>query len=278
MNSATSAIMLVLLAAVAGPPIGALLGIIYGLVSTAATKLFGLWNSHELVPKRRGGREVDAGSAPQLMAIMNELSQRAAIPTPRLYVIDSPRANAVAAGRDSRHASICVTTGLMYALTQDELAGVLSHELAHVVQRSALIRTAAATLAAALSLLPLFGPFFGLGISLSLLFLVIALLAAVLGQLAIGRAVEYAADECGARLSGRPDALVAALRLASTDDADFEAVATSRMATAMLTIGKWLVGPRRDNPFSAYPLPTNRIAALEQLSRKMGLAGHSGGM
>jgi hypothetical protein len=73
--------------------------------------------------------------------------------TPRLYVIDSPRTNAVVAGRDLRHASICVTTGLLYGLTQDELAGVLSHELAHVLQRSALTRTAAATLAAALSLL-----------------------------------------------------------------------------------------------------------------------------
>src|ERR1700689_2663259 len=122
MNSATSAIMLVLLAAVAGPPIGAVLGAIYGLISTAATKLLGLWNDHELAPKRRGGREVDAGSAPQLVAMLNDLSQRAAIPTPRLYVIDSPRANAVAVGRDRRHASICVTTGLLYVLTQDELA------------------------------------------------------------------------------------------------------------------------------------------------------------
>ena len=207
MNSATSAIMLVLLAAVVGPPIGAVLGAIYGLVSTAATKLFGLWNSHELVPKRRGGREVDAGSAPQLVAIVNELSQRAAIPTPRLYVIVSPRANAVAAGRDRRHASICVTTGLLHALTRDELAGVLSHELAHVLQRSALTRTAAATLAAALSLLLLFGPVLRSRIGLSLLLLVIALLAAFFGQLAIGRAGEYAADECGARLSGRPDGL-----------------------------------------------------------------------
>ena len=268
--------MLVLVAAVVGPPIGAILGVLYGLVSTAASKLFGLWNDHELGPKRRGGREVDADSAPQFVAIMNELSQRAAIPTPRLYLINSPLANAAAAGRDRRHASICVTTGLLRALTRDELAGVLSHELAHVLQRSALTRTVAATLAAALSLLPLFGPFFGLGIGLSALLLLIALLAAVLGQLAIGRASEYAADECGARLCGRPDALIATLKLMSTDDADFEAVATSRMATAMLVIGKWLVGPRRDNPFSGYPLPSNRIAALEQLSRQMGLNGYRG--
>ena len=272
MNSATSAIMLVLLAAVVGPPIGLVLGVLFGLLSTTATKLSRLWNDHELGPKRRGGRKVDAGSAPQL--VLNELSQRAAIPTPRLYVIDDPRANAVAVGRDRRHASICVTTGLLHTLTRDELGGVLSHELAHVLHRTALTKTAASTLAAAISLLALCGPFFGLGIGLSLLLLFISLLVAILGQLAISRAGEYAADECGARLNGRPDALVAALRLMSTDDAEFDDVASSKMATAMLAFGKWLVGPRRDNPFSAYPLPTNRIAALEQLSREMGLGGH----
>lgn len=194
MISATSAILLVLLAFVVGYPIGAVLGAIYGLVSTAATKLFYFWNDHELAPKRHGGCEVDADSAPQLVAIVKELSQRAAIPMPRLYVINSARANAITAGRDQRHSSICVTTGLLYALTRDELAGVLSHELAHVLQRSALIKTAAATLAAAISLLPLFGPFFGFGIGLSLLLLFIALLAGLFGQLAIGRASEYAAD------------------------------------------------------------------------------------
>jgi heat shock protein HtpX len=268
MNSATSAILLVLLAAVVGPPIGLVLGVLYGLVSTAATKLFRLWNDHEFGPKRRGGRKVDAGSAPQPVAILNELSQRAAIPTPRLYVIDDPRANAVAVGRDRRHASICVTTGLLHGLTRDELTGVLSHELAHVLHRTALTRTAASTLAAAILLLALFGPFFGLGIGLWLLLLFIALLAAILGQLAISRAGEYAADECGARLSGRPEALVAALRLMSTDDGDFDDVASSKVATVMLAFGKWLVGPRRDNPFSAYPLPTNRIAALERCRAK----------
>jgi heat shock protein HtpX len=243
MNSATSAIMLVLLAAVVGPAIGLVLGLLFGLLSTTATKLSRLWNDHELGPKRRGGRELDAGSAPQLVAILNELSQRAAIPTPRLYVIDNPGANAVAVGRDRRHASICVTTGLLHGLTRDELAGVLSHELAHVLQRTALTKTAASTLAVAISLLALFGPFFGLGIGLSLLLLFIALLAAVLGQLAISRAGEYAADECGARLSGRPEALTSALRLMSTDNAEFDDVASSKMATAMLAFGKRLLPP-----------------------------------
>jgi heat shock protein HtpX len=278
MNSATTAIMLLLLALVAAYPIGAVLGLIYGLVSMAATKLFRLWNDHQLGPKRRGGRKVDAAGAPQLVAILQELSQRAGIPTPRRYVIDSPRANASAAGRDRRHASICVTTGLLYGLTPDELAGVLSHELAHVLQRSALIGTAAATLAAAISLLPLLGPFFGFGFGIgrSPLLLLVVLPAAVLGQLAIGRAGEYAADECGAHLCGRPDALAAALKRAASDDAELDEVASSQVATALLAFGKRLAGPRRDNPFSAYPLSSNRIAALERLAREMGSGGSGG--
>ena len=125
MNSATSAIMLAVAGGGGGPSHGLVLGVLFGLLSTAATKLSRLWNDHELGPKRRGGqRSRDAGSAPQLVAILHELSQRAAIPTPRLYVIDNPRANAVAVGRDRRHASIYVTTGLLHTLTRDELGGV----------------------------------------------------------------------------------------------------------------------------------------------------------
>jgi heat shock protein HtpX len=113
------------------------------------------------------------------------------------------------------------------------------------------------------------GPFVGLGIARSLLLLFVVPAAAFLIQLAISRAAEYAADECGARLSGRPDALASALRIASTDDAEFgdAAAAATLTGKALLTFGKRLVGPRRDNPFSAYPLPMNRIAALERLSR-----------
>jgi len=97
MNSATSAILLVLLAAVVGPPIGLVLGLLFGLVSTTATKLSRIWSDHELGPKRRGGREVDAGSAPQLVAILNQLSQRAAIPRWNLSDVPEPNAAADAA-------------------------------------------------------------------------------------------------------------------------------------------------------------------------------------
>jgi heat shock protein HtpX len=240
---------------------GAAVGLSYGLIRTATSKLLRFWNDHERWPKERGAHEVDGGD---VATLLRELSRRAKIPTPRLYVIDSPNANASATGRGYRHSSICVTTGLLYVLGRDELAGVLSHELAHVLHRSTLTKTAAATVSAAISLLPFIGPFVGLGIVRSLLLLFMAPAATFLIQLAIMRAGEYAADECGARLSGRPDALASALSIVSTDDAEFGDNLTGK---ALLTFGKRLVGPRRDNPFSAYPLPTNRIAALERLSR-----------
>ncbi|HEV2878879.1 MAG TPA: M48 family metalloprotease [Candidatus Eremiobacteraceae bacterium] len=264
MDTVARVIGLWLLLMAAGYVLGVPLGLIYGLISTAISKLLRFWNDHELGPKKRGAREVDEGS---VATLLHELSQRAKIPTPRLYVIDSPYANASATGRNYRHSSICVTTGLLYGLGRDELAGVLSHELAHVLQRSTLTKTIAATLSAAISLLPFVGLFVGLGIDRSVLLLFIAPTAAFLIQLAISRASEYAADECGARLSGRPDALASALRIASTDDAEFGDPANNPIAKALLTFGKRFVGPRRDNPFSAYPLPMNRIAALERLSR-----------
>jgi heat shock protein HtpX len=274
MDTVARVIGLWLLVLAAGYAIGAALGLIYGLISTATSKLLQFWNDHELGPKRRGAREVDEGS---VTTLLHELSQRAKIPTPHLYVIDSPYANASATGRNYRHSSICVTTGLLYGLGREELAGVLSHELAHVLQRSTLTKTTAAALSAAISLLPFVGPFVGLGIVRSLLLLFITPAAAFLIQLAISRAGEYAADECGARLCGRPDALASALRIASTDDAEFGDAANNPTAKALLTFGKRLVGPRRDNPFSAYPLPMNRIAALERLSRSGDTGNRSSG-
>lgn len=248
-----------------GCAIGFVLGMVRGLVSTAASKVLRFWDWHELGPAERGAREVDEGEVAGLLA---ELSRRAKIPTPRLYVIESPFANASAASRDYRHASVCVTMGLVRGLSRDELAGVLAHEVAHVVNRSMLVKTIAAALSAALALLPFVGPFLHFGIVRSLILFFIAPIGSFLIQLAILRADEYAADARGARLCGRPEALASALKILSKDEIEFGDPASHPTARAFLTVGKWLVGPRRDNPFAAYPRPSNRIAALERLSRK----------
>ena len=170
MKTVAIAIMTMVLLLAAGYLLGAVLGLVFGLVSTAATKLLYLWNDDKFAPQRRGGRRVQEHEAPELVATLRDLARRAGIPVPNLYVIESPtKANALAAGRGRRHAAICVTTGLLHALSRDELAGVLAHELGHVLRRSAVIKTTAAVLGAAVSLLPPFGIFFGLGIGVSLL-------------------------------------------------------------------------------------------------------------
>jgi heat shock protein HtpX len=273
MKTVAIAIMTMVLLLVAGYLLGAALGLILGLVSTAATKLLYLWNDDKFAPQRRGGRRVQEQDAPELVAILRDLARRAGIPVPNLYVIDNPKTNAIAAGRGRRHAAICVTTGLLHALSRDELAGVLAHELGHVLRRSAVIKTTVAVLGAAVSLLPPFGIFFGLGIGVSLLLMFVTPPAAVLLQLAIARADEYAADEYGARLTGRPDVVAGLLgRIALVDDAGSEDMANSAMGRTMLAIGRRIVGPRRDNPFSAYPLPANRAVELARLAHEMGLA------
>ena len=114
-------------------PLHLTIGFIFGLVSAAATKLLYLWNDHELAPRRRGGRRIEQQEAPDLIAILREPARRAVVPVPMLYVIDSPEPNAVIAGRGPGHAAICVTTGLLRALSRDELTAVLAYELAHAI-------------------------------------------------------------------------------------------------------------------------------------------------
>jgi heat shock protein HtpX len=270
MNSAAFAISMILLAIVITYPLGFALGLIYGLVSTAANKVCCFWNDHKFAPLRRRGRRVDEHVALDLVAILRDLASRADIPTPDLYIIDSEETNALAAGRDHRHAAICVTTGLLQVLTPNELAGVLAHEMGHVLRYSAAAKTAAAVLGAGIALLPPLGIFFGTGIVASLALIFITPFAVILAQLAIARAHEYAADEVGARLTGRPD--VVARVLSRFEMADDEDVAKSAVAKTLLAVGKRIVGPQRDNPFSSHPLPANRIVALTRLSRDMGLA------
>jgi len=158
-----------------------------------------------------GAQEVDERSAPELVAIVHELAQRADLPTPRVYLMDSPQPNAFATGRNPQHAAVCATTGLLNTLSRDEIAGVIGHELGHVRNHDTLTMTITATIAGAISMLAQFGMFFrggnrdnsGLGIVGSVLMLILAPLAAMVVQMAISRSREYAADNLGARISGR---------------------------------------------------------------------------
>jgi heat shock protein HtpX len=248
----------------------------------AAMNFFTYWNGDRIVLSMHGAQEVDEQTAPDLVHIVANLVHRAGLPMPRVYVMDNPQPNAFATGRNQAHAAVAATTGLLDMLSPGELAGVVSHELAHVKNRDTLLMTVTATIAGAISMLAQFGMLFGgghrdrernggIGAIGTLLMVVMAPLAAMLVQMAISRTREYAADNMGARLSGNPEALASALAKIDAAAHQIENISAERNpATAHLFIINPLSGARMDNLFSTHPSTENRIAALERLAAQMG--------
>ena len=254
-------------------------GAVIALLIAAATNLFSYWNADKLVLSMHNAQEVDERSAPEFVAIVRELAQRASLPMPRVYLMDSPQPNAFATGRNPRHAAVCATTGLLNTLSRDEVAAVIGHELGHVRNHDTLTMTITATIAGAISMLAQLGMFFGgrrnnLGVVGSLLMLVLAPIAAMIVQMAISRTREYAADNFGGRVSGQPDALASALvKISHIAEGVPNDTAEAHPATAPLFIVNPLSGRGMDNLFSKHPSTENRVAALARLSREMGLGG-----
>jgi heat shock protein HtpX len=230
-----------------------------------------------------GAQEVDERTAPEFVHVVADLASRAGLPMPRVYVMDNPQPNAFATGRNPAHAAVAATTGLLDMLSREEVAGVISHELAHVKNHDTLLMTVTATIAGAISMLAQFGMFFGggqrgssgnsgLGLIGTLVMIVLAPLAAMLVQMAISRTREYAADDMGARISRDPESLASALAKIDAAAHEIENVpAEQNPATAHLFIINPLSGERMDNLFSTHPPTENRIAALHQLAAQMGV-------
>jgi heat shock protein HtpX len=193
--------------------------------------------------------------------------------------MNNPQPNAFATGRNPKHAAVAVTTGLLQMLSREEIAGVLAHELAHVRNHDTLTMTITAAIAGAISMLAQFGMFFGghrdnsgPGVIGTIAMMILAPIAAMLVQMAISRTREYAADELGARISGRPDALASALAKISNAAHQIEnPTAEHTPATAHLFIVNPLTGHGMDNLFATHPATENRIAALRQLATDMGV-------
>lgn len=260
--------------------VGFLIGGAYGaaiaFVIAAVTNLFSYWNSDKLVLSMHNAQQVDESSAPELVSIVRELSQRAGLPMPRVYLMDNPQPNAFATGRNPQHAALCATTGLLQRLSREEVAAVIGHELGHVRNHDTLTMSIAATIAGAVSMVAQFGMFFGGGrrnnVIGSFLMLFLAPIAAMIIQMAISRTREYSADEFSGRITGRPDALASALvKISSMAKMVPNETAEANPATAPLFIVNPLSGQGMDNLFSTHPSTENRVAALEKLSRDMGL-------
>jgi heat shock protein HtpX len=262
----------------AGYLLGREQGMLIAFVMAAGMNLFAYWNADKMVLRMHGAKQVDRQSAPEFYGMVEELSQRAGLPMPKVYIMDNPQPNAFATGRNPENAAVAATTGLLRLLDRDEVAGVMAHELAHVKNRDTLVMTMTATIAGAISMLANFGMFFGggrdrnpLGAIGMILMVILAPLAAMLVQMAISRTREYGADRGGAEISGQPLALASALAKISGAAHRIEnPTAEANPATAHMFIINPLSGQRMDGLFSTHPDPRNRIDALKQFAQEIG--------
>ncbi len=251
-------------------------GAMVALVVAGGMNLFTFWNADKIVLRMHDAREVDARSCPEFVGLIRELADKAGLPMPRVYVIDSPHPNAFATGRDPAHAAVAATTGLLGLLDRDEIAGVMAHELGHVRNRDTLIMTMTATIAGAISMIANFGMFMprshdGRGNGLAMLAaIIVAPFAAMIVQMAISRNREYGADRAGAEISGKPMALASALaKLADGAARIPNPVVAQNPAAASLYIVPAFAG----GGDSLFPrIPIRRIESLlcARLQRKWG--------
>jgi len=232
------------------------------------------WFSDKIVLAMYGARPLGEADAPIVHRIVRGLATKARIPMPRLYLIPSPQPNAFATGRSPQHAAVAVTEGILRIMNEEELEGVLAHELSHVLNRDVLISTVAATIAGAISMLAhtaQWGLMLGgrddeerganpIALIATIIF---APLAAMLIQLAVSRSREYEADASGARLTRRPLGLASAL--AKLQRAAKMVPMDANPATAHLFIVNPLSGRSFTRLFSTHPPVEDRIARLERM-------------
>ena len=258
-----------------GGAIGGQQGMLVAFVLALAMNFFSYWFSDKMVLAMYGARPIEESEAPALYAVVRRLATRAQIPMPRVYMIASDTPNAFATGRNPEHAAVAVTEGILRILDQEELEGVLAHELSHVKNRDVLISTIAATLACAITYLAhmaqwaaIFGgrrddDEEGSNPIALIAMAIVAPIAAMLVQLAVSRAREYQADATGARLAGRTWGLSKALE--KLQMAQQVAPMDANPATAHLFIVNPLSGQAFMNLFSTHPPLEERIARLRAM-------------
>src|SRR5438046_4781853 len=220
-------VALTLLLMFLGQSIGGRNGMTIGLGFAIVSNAFAYFFSDKIALMSSGAKPVTREQLPRLYAVMERLAAKSNIPVPKLYVIPEAAPNAFATGRNPRHASVAVTEGLLQLMNDDELEGVIAHELSHIRNYDILISSVAATLAGAITWIAHWGPWLGggdrddrergggVGI-LGLLLFFLAPLGAILLQLGVSRQREFSADETGARMVGQPYGLISALQKLGT--------------------------------------------------------------
>jgi heat shock protein HtpX len=252
-----------------GETLGGGQGLLLGLFFAAAMNFGSYWFSDKIVLRMYNAQEVGPGH--RLYDLVSRLAQRAGLPQPRVYIIPDASPNAFATGRNPDHAAVAATEGILQILNNDELEGVIAHELAHVKHRDILISSVAATLAAAIMTISRFAMFWGAGRSndreggnpIALLAtMILAPIAAMLIQAAISRSREYDADAGGAGIAGSPYGLVSALK--KIESASRVVPLDANPATAHMFIIKPFSTAGLFGLFSTHPPTERRIEALLQ--------------
>ncbi|CEK09831.1 zinc metalloprotease HtpX [Legionella hackeliae] len=277
MNNVKTFILLAALTAlllIIGNVLGGRAGLILALGFAIVMNFGAYWYSDTIVLKMYNAQPLDPNHP--VYRIVNELAQKAQIPMPKVYVVDNPTPNAFATGRNPEHASIAVTTGILSRLTEEELTGVLAHEMSHVTHRDTLISVIAATLAGAISGIAnmfMWTSMFSHGDEerpnalVAMLMMILAPLAAALVQMSVSRAREYEADAGGAELSGHPLWLASALgKLEMANQQGQFQQAEAHPTTAHLFIVNPLSSERLTSLFATHPPIADRIKRLQEMA------------
>ncbi len=272
-------LILTVLFILVGTAIGGRNGAIYAFIFAALMNFFSYWFSDKIVLRMYGAKEVSESEAPELYGVVAELTSKASLPMPKVYIMENDTPNAFATGRNPQHAAVAVTTGILGILSRDELMGVIGHELSHIQHRDILISTIAATMAGAISMLAsmarwgaMFGGFRsddeegggGGNILVVIIVSIFASIAAMLIQLAISRSREYMADQGGAHLA-HPLSLAKALE--KLEVASQRIPMNANPSTAHMFIVNPLRGGGVMSLFSTHPPIEERIARLEDMAR-----------
>jgi heat shock protein HtpX len=266
--------LLTVLLVLIGEHFGGRDGLILGFLFAAGMNFFTYFYSDKLALKMYKARPVTREELPRAYEVVERMTQRMGIPMPKMYVIPTESPNAFATGRNPKHASVAVTHGILGLLNDDELEGVLAHELGHVQNRDILTSSIAATLAGAITLIARMGYWASLfggggqgggsrqrGGASGLFMLIVAPIAAMLIQLAVSRSREYEADATGAKTTGNPYALASALEKIDAYSKRVPMVASP--SSAHLFIAQPLVGGGMfTNLFSTHPPMQKRIERL----------------
>lgn len=254
-------------------------GMTFGLIIAVFMNGIAYFFSDKIALASSGARPVSREQVPRLYAVMERLAAKGSLPMPKLYVIPQEAPNAFATGRNPSHASVAVTEGLLELMNDDELEGVIAHELSHVRNYDILTTSIAATLAGAITWIAQMGRFAlifggyggdrdrrGGGGLEALLMLIVAPIAAMLIQLGISRQREYAADAAGARLVGHPYGLISALEKLGAYNKRIPMTNVTPATSSLYIVRPLSPGQVFTGLFSTHPPLPDRIEALRQMT------------